>query len=148
MRELTAYVDGSFNVETGRYGFGCVLIEPDGNIREYNGSNSNEESAKLRNVTGEMLGAMFAVKWAMYHGFDAIRICYDYTGIEFWATGKWRSKTDLTKKYASAMNEWMKNIRISFTKVEAHTGVTHNEAADRLAKKAIEDELPIPDFRL
>ena len=147
MKELKAYVDGSFNVDAGRYGFGCVLMAPDGTICEYCGSNCNEESAKLRNVTGEMLGSMFAVKWAMYRGYDAVNICYDYTGIEYWATGAWRSKTELTKKYASSMQEWMKRIKITFTKIAAHTGDTYNEAADKLAKKAIEEELPIPDFR-
>lgn len=147
MGELIAYVDGSFDVSCGRYGFGCVLIEADGTIHERCGSNTNEESAKLRNVTGEMLGSMYAVKWAMAHGFSDIQICYDYTGIEYWVTGVWKSKTDLTKKYAKAMQEWSKSINISFKKIAAHTGETYNEAADKLAKKAIEEELPIPDFK-
>ncbi len=146
-KELIAYVDGSFNVGTGRYGFGCVFIEPDGTVTERLGSNVNEESAKLRNVTGEMLGSMYAVKWAMARGFSGIRIFYDYTGIEYWVTGKWKSKNELTKKYSASMREWGKSIAISFEKVEAHTGVTYNETADKLAKRAIEEELPIPGIR-
>ena len=36
------------------------------------------------------------------------------------------------------MEEWSRSIKITFRKVEAHTGVTYNEMADKLAKEAIE----------
>jgi len=145
---LTAFVDGSFEVSVGRYGFGCVILQPGKEPIEYCGSGDKEESAALRNVTGEMLGAMFAVKWAMAHGYKDILICYDYEGVEKWASGVWKAKTELTKKYATAMKQWEKNINISFMKIAAHTGNRYNELADRLAKKAIEDVVPIPDFRI
>lgn len=145
---LTAFVDGSFEVSIGRYGFGCVILQPGKEMLEYCGSGDNEASAALRNVTGEMLGAMFAVKWAMAHGFGEILLCYDYEGIEKWATGVWKAKTELTSKYAVAMKEWGRAIRISFKKIAAHTGNRYNERADQLAKKAIEEAIPIPDFRI
>ena len=145
---LTAFVDGSFEVTLGRYGFGCVILRPGKEPLEYCGSGNNEASAALRNVTGEMLGSMFAVKWAMAHGYHEILICYDYEGIEKWATGAWKAKTDLTSKYASAMKEWNASIQISFRKIAAHTGNRFNERADHLARLAIQDETPIPDFRL
>lgn len=147
MSSLIAYVDGSFDVSVGRYGFGCILILPDGETIQKYGSNSNTDSAKLRNVTGEMLGAMYAVKWAMLRGYTEICICYDYTGIENWATGAWKAKTELTKKYAETMQNWGSNIKISFNKIAAHTGDSYNEMADKLAKKAIADQAPIPDFK-
>lgn len=145
---LTAFVDGSFEVSVGRYGFGCVILQSGNEPIEYYGSGNNEESAALRNVTGEMLGAMFAVKWAMARGYKDILICYDYEGVEKWATGVWKAKTELTSKYAVAMKEWGRKISISFRKIAAHTGNRYNERADQLAKKAIEEEVPIPDFRL
>lgn len=144
---LTAYVDGSFEVSVGRYGFGCVILQPGQEVLEYCGSGDNEASAALRNVTGEMLGAMFAVKWAISHGYKEILICYDYEGIEKWATGLWKAKTELTSKYAAAMNQWKDNIKIAFKKIAAHSGNRYNELADQLAKRAIQEELPIPDFR-
>lgn len=145
---LTAFVDGSFEVSVGRYGFGCVILQPGKEPLEYYGSGNKEESAALRNVTGEMLGAMFAVKWAMSHGYKDVLICYDYEGIEKWAIGVWKAKTELTSKYAAAMKEWAESIRISFKKIAAHTGNRYNELADQLAKRAIQDEAPIPDFRI
>ena len=134
---LTAYVDGSFNVGTQQYAFGCVMLMPDGKVETFSGSGNEPESALLRNVTGEMLGAMHSVKWCIEHGYNELEICYDYAGIEKWATGEWKTNKELTQKYAAYMRERMRIIKIHFTKVAAHTGVKWNEEADRLAKEAI-----------
>lgn len=63
-----------------------------------------------------MLGAMFAVKWCDKNGYSAIEICYDYLGIEKWATGEWKAKNSLTKKYADFMKENSDKLNISFKK--------------------------------
>ena len=98
-------------------------------------------------LTGEMLGAMFAVKWALKNGFRKIEIRYDYEGVEKWVTGAWKSKTELTQKYAEAMRNWGGKIAISFTKVAAHTNVYFNEMADELAKSALLEAERIPEAR-
>ena len=120
---VIAYVDGSFQKSIGRYAFGCVLLTPAG--------------VAIRNVAGEMLGAMNAVKWAQENGYPAVEIRYDYEGVEKWVTGVWRAKTPLTSKYAVHMQEAGKKIQISFCKVAAHTGNHYNEEADQLAKSAL-----------
>lgn len=145
---LVAYVDGSYEHSVQTYGFGCVFILPDGSIYTENGGGQNPESAALRNVTGEMLGAMFAVQFARKNGFARIEIRYDYEGIEKWVTGAWKSKTDLTKKYAQRMQQWAQVIAIEFTKVPAHEGVYFNELADELAKEAVAEGKSIPEARL
>lgn len=137
---LVAYVDGSFDKKIRRYSFGCVLLTPDGEIIRESGSGNDPKSLELRNVTGEMLGAMFAVKWAIRHGYPAVEICYDYAGIEQWATHGWQAKNDLTKQYAAYMDRCREHIFISFTKIAAHTGDTYNEEADQLAKKALTEK--------
>lgn len=134
---LTAYVDGSYDNKIRRYSFGCILITPDGNIIRESGSGNDPKSLALRNVTGEMMGAMHAVGWAREHGYQAVNICYDYAGIEQWATHGWQAKNELTQQYTAFMNESMKHIAVSFTKIAAHTGNQYNEEADRLAKKAL-----------
>ena len=141
---LVAYVDGSYEHSVQTYGFGCVFLLPDGSIYTENGGGQNPESAALRNVTGEMLGAMFAVQFAMKNGFSKIEIRYDYEGIEKWVTGAWKSKTDLTIKYAERMRQWAQVVAIEFTKVPAHEGVFFNELADELAKDAVATAKPIP----
>ncbi|MCD8067359.1 MAG: RNAse H family protein, partial [Lachnospiraceae bacterium] len=63
-KKLIAYVDGSYNPDLQKYAFGCVFLTPEGEIVERNGSGSNPESAAIRNVSGEMLGAMYSARYA------------------------------------------------------------------------------------
>ncbi len=144
---LVAYVDGSYNDGVQKYAFGCVFITPEGTIYEAFGNGNDPESLKQRNVTGEMLGAMYAVQCARKSGYAAIEIYYDYSGIECWVTGAWKSKNDLTRKYAEAMRSWGQSIRISFHKVPAHSHVEYNEAADKLAKRGLSEGEGIPPIR-
>ena len=146
--EIIAYVDGSYDHSIRHYAFGCVFILPDGRVYTENGNGDNPDSAALRNVTGEMLGAMFAVRFAIVNGFRSIEIRYDYEGVEKWVTGAWKSKTELTRKYAETMRNWSAKIAISFTKVAAHTNVYFNEMADELAKSALVESEGIPEARL
>lgn len=144
---LVAYVDGSYEHSLLKYAFGCVFLLPDGTIYVESGSGCNPDSAKLRNVTGEMLGSMFAVRWAIKNGFSELEIRYDYEGVEKWVTGAWKSKTELTKKYAEAMRRWSNQVNLKFTKVAAHTNIYYNEMADKLAKQALIEKEGIPDIR-
>lgn len=145
--KMIAYVDGSYDHSLKKYAFGCVFLLPDGSIYVENGNGDNPESLALRNVTGEMLGAMFAVRFAMVNGYRKIELRYDYEGIEKWVTGVWKSKTDLTQKYAKAMRGWNTSVEITFTKVAAHTNVYYNELADQLAKGALRTGKGVPEVR-
>lgn len=145
---LLAYVDGSYNDGIKKYAFGCVFILPDGRKYTEYGNGDNPRSLEQRNVAGEMLGAMYATKFAMKNGFKAIEICYDYQGIESWVTGAWKSKNDLTQKYAASMREWGRSIKIKFTKVAAHTNVKYNELADKTAKIGLTEGNGVPKIKL
>lgn len=134
---LIAYVDGSFDAAIGKYAFGCVILTPDGDIIKESGNGDNPESLAIRNVAGEMLGAMTAVRWAIKNGYDNLELRYDYEGIEKWATGVWKAKNTLTQKYAEYMQRQQNHIKISFRKVKAHSGDYYNEEADKLAKEAL-----------
>lgn len=136
---VIAYVDGSFEKSIERYAFGCVILTPDGQEIRRSGSGSDPAGAAIRNVAGEMLGALSAVRWAQENGYPAVEIRYDYEGVEKWVTGVWRAKTPLTGKYAQMMQDAGKTIHISFCKVAAHTGDHYNELADQLAKGALCD---------
>lgn len=144
---LLAYVDGSYDDALKKYAFGCVFLLPDGRIFTEYGNGDNEKSLQHRNVTGEMLGAMYAVKVAMLNNYKRLEIRYDYQGIEKWVTGEWRSKTELTQKYAQAMREWGRNIELRFTKVAAHSNVYYNELADKMAKTGLTQGRGIPKVR-
>ena len=144
---LLAYVDGSYDDSLKKYAFGCVFILSDGRVYTEYGNGDNAQSLQHRNVTGEMLGAMYAVQFARLNGFSKLEICYDYQGIEKWVTGEWRAKTELTDKYANSMREWAKRIEIHFTKVAAHTNICYNELADKMAKTGLRMGNGVPKVR-
>lgn len=140
---LLVYVDGSYDHSLKTYAFGCVFLLQDGIYLAY-GNGNRPESLKSRNVTGEMLGAMYAVKTAMANGYKEVELCYDYEGIEKWVTGEWKSKTVLTAQYAAFMRKWGETIKISFTKVAAHSNIKYNELADKTAKRGLTEGNGIP----
>ena len=135
--KVIAYVDGSYDDKLKKYSFGCILLLPSGDIVKESGNGDNPESLAIRNVAGEMLGAMYAVKWAMINGYSEIELRYDYEGIEKWVQGVWKAKNELARKYAAAMNDWKQSIRISFLKIAAHSNNRYNDMADELAKSAL-----------
>lgn len=143
---LTAYVDGSYHDGLGVYAFGCVFLLSDGRVLTYFGNGTEPDSLAMRNVAGEMLGAMYAVQFALKNNFQHIDICYDYAGIERWATGEWKTNKDLTKKYAAFMQKQGCFIDIRYHKVEAHTHITYNELADKAAKEGLTEGNGIPEI--
>lgn len=145
--KLIAYVDGSYNDAIKKYAFGCVFILPDGRVYLEYGNGDDPKSLEQRNVSGEMLGAMFATQFAIKNRFEAIDIYYDYKGIEDWVTGAWKAKNELTQKYSKYMRECGQKILIRFFKVAAHTNVKYNELADVCAKRGLEEGNGVPAAR-
>ena len=145
--KVIAYVDGSYEDKLKKYSFGCIILTPSGEIIKESGNGNNPASLAIRNVAGEMLGAMYAVKWAMINGYREIELRYDYAGIEKWVQGEWKAKNELAQKYAAAMNEWKKKIHISLLKIAAHSNNKYNDRADELAKSALLNANGIPKIR-
>ena len=134
--ENYAYVDGSFNIVTGVYGYGGFLVY---NNEKYiiTGSGSDSEMASMRNVAGEILGSMAAVEKAIELGVKSVDIYFDYMGIRAWALGEWKRNKKGTIAYYDYMQSVKDKIAINFVKVKGHSGVEGNEEADRLAEKAV-----------
>lgn len=128
-----AYVDGSYNNELDKYGYGIVFLDGKSE-REYYGTGTDSEAAKMANVAGEILAAQKAVDLALEEGFLKITICHDYTGIAEWTRG-WKCNNKYTSDYRKSMLEKSGYIDIVFQKVDAHSGDKYNDRADKLAKK-------------
>lgn len=138
--EVIAFVDGSYNAEKEKAGFGTIIISKGGEkYTSYKsfGKQFNENLIALRNVFAELEGVKEAVLVAVNSKKTKITIYYDYTGIEMWATKKWKAKNKLTQAYTEFIQEKMKYIEIEFIKVPAHSGIIYNEEADALAKKSL-----------
>ena len=129
-----AYVDGSYNKYTKTYGYGGIINDGT-KEHEIMGSGANPEMASMRNVAGEIEGAMAAISYAEQNGIQELTIYYDYIGIENWPTGKWNANQKGTQLY----RDYVRNakIKIYFKKVKGHSGVRGNEKADMLAKRAV-----------
>lgn len=134
--EVFAYVDGSFNVQDFSYSYGMVLITTDGE-ETFKKAYPKDEFSSMRNVQGEIMGAMEAIKKAYEAGKKRIVIYYDYEGIEKWATGEWKRNKEGTILYKEFIDEYKSKIEIKFVKVLAHSGDKYNEMADELAKSAL-----------
>ena len=134
---LIAYVDGSYNIKTKVYGYGCVLLEGQTVLKQFYGQGEQSEYISMRNVAGEILGSEKAIHYAIEKGYSLICIYYDYEGIEKWANKVWKANKPGTQAYVRFIDESRKKIDIRFMKVLAHSGDTYNEMADQLAKKAV-----------
>ena len=134
--QVYAFVDGSYNIATGVYGFGGFLVA-NGEKYILQGADDDAEMASMRNVAGEILGSMAAVEKALELGLKELTIYYDYMGIEMWATGGWKRNKTGTIAYYEYMQQVKQQISVRFVKVKGHSGVDGNEEADRLAKGAV-----------
>lgn len=134
---LSVYVDGSFSLEKNNFSYGLIAIDNGEEVYETSGVGEDEDAAALRNVAGEVLGALKAVEYALNNNYKEVTIFYDYQGIECWARGTWKRNKHLTQEYHKIMQEYMKEIKINFVKVKGHSGDKYNEVVDKLAKRAL-----------
>jgi len=134
---LIIYVDGSFMLDKENFSYGLVAINDGEVIHKESGVGFDEEAIPLRNVSGEVLGAMKAVEFADKNNFKEVTIAFDYQGIECWALGTWKRNNKITASYHEFMKENMRNINVKFKKIKGHSGNTYNDMADKLAKEAL-----------
>ena len=131
-----AYVDGSYNINTGIYGCGVVMFV-NGIKSEYMKGFNNPEKAIMRNVAGEIEGASYAMRYCQNNNIPKLIIYHDYTGIEMWCTGAWAAHKNGKRKYKMLYDTISKDVEIEFRKVKSHSGDKYNNEADALAKRAV-----------
>ena len=129
---IRVFVDGSFSPNFPKSGWAFVVTENDKEIAR--GSGITAFAAESRNIDGEVMASFQAMRWLDANDKSGV-ICHDYEGIARWAKGEWQAKSNIAKRYVAAAQPYLH--RVSFEKVEAHTGVKWNELVDKLAKEAI-----------
>jgi len=132
-----AYVDGSFDVKTMRYGSGVVLMYMDQTTKTLSVMGDDADLAEMRNVSGEIYAAELAMKQAIEEGYVRLVIFHDYAGIRHWPLREWKANKPGTQAYRAYYESIKDKLQVLFVKVAAHTGDTYNEMADELAKKAL-----------
>ncbi|ODN30650.1 RNase H family protein [Fervidobacterium thailandense] len=129
---LEIYVDGSYR--DGKIS-GAVYVPS--TREEYYFCLEDEQLAKHRNVSGELLATVFAINLALERSVKHVVIYHDYEGIQKWVTGEWEARTELTRAYKDFLLRTQKSLRVDFVKVAAHKGVEFNNYVDKLAKFAL-----------
>lgn len=144
--KVVAFVDGSFNAEKSTYGFGVHILTPSSSIPvELCGKGSTAEYVELRNITGEILGAINAIDWAWKNEFDTIVIFHDYEGLSKWALGEWQANKSICKFYKSFIDDKKEILNIEFVKVSGHSNNKYNDRVDALAKASVNDNKILKD---
>lgn len=131
-----AYVDGSYNVKTKEFSSGAVLFFDKQKI-EFSQKFDDANLAEMRNVAGEITGAMIVIRYCIENNIPAVEIYHDYEGVSKWADGLWKANKEGTKNYAEFCRTARNHVNISFVKVKGHSGDKFNDEADILAKKAL-----------
>lgn len=135
--QVEVYVDGSFQENTQAYGYGYVIIKDGQVLEEKAGYGDKADAVLLRNVAGEMLGAVQALKRVHQLGYKSVSLHFDYQGIESWARGLWKRNNKHTQAYHAFMQKMSRQLDIVYVKVSAHSGDTYNDLADKLAKEGV-----------
>lgn len=131
--ELVVYVDGSYRNSDKSHSYGVYMFNDE---EEYTYSKRFFKDSDMRNVSGEIKGAMRAMEEAAELGKKKIYLHYDYEGIRSWALGFWKTNKEGTIYYKNFYDSIKDKLQVKFIKVEAHTGVKYNELVDKLAKEA------------
>jgi viroplasmin and RNaseH domain-containing protein len=134
--EIIAYVDGSFDKNNRYYSYGVVIFTLEGK-ENFSQKENDDNMVDMRNVAGEIRGAMFAMEQAIMKKKEILYLHYDYMGIEKWAIGEWKTNKYGTQRYKKYFDSIKDKIKVVFIKVKAHSGDEYNEEADRLAKEAL-----------
>ena len=131
-----AYVDGSYKAETEEFSYGAVLFV-NGEELEFSGAYFNPDVKDMRNVAGELKGAMEMMNYCVKNGIKDLEIHHDYEGIAKWCTGEWKTNKPGTKMYKEYCDKIRNKVNVTFVKVKGHSGDTNNDRVDKLAKKAL-----------
>ena len=135
---LHVYVDGSYNSKTSEYSYGVVAVRDNVVVHIESGKGKSDSVKNIRQIAGELEGAVKGCTYAQSLGEKKVVIFHDYIGICYHATGFWDRKEDSSKEYFMRMQELMKGgLEVIFVKVDSHTGDLFNELVDEKCKECL-----------
>ena len=105
--KVTAYTDGSYNINTKVAGYGVVLVQDGETILKDFGRINGSMYIESRNVLSELQGALKAMELAIANDIKNLEIAYDYEGVHQWAVGVWKANKDLTRDYQVTSRRYM-----------------------------------------
>lgn len=137
---IHCYIDGSFDDNAANYSYGLVCVLNNKILHYEKGLGKNKEAISMRQIGGELLGAINAMLYAKNNNCQQVVIFLDYKGVCYHALDYWKRDKPFSEIYYQWVQKFMRdnaNIKIIFCKVDAHTSDDFNELADGFAKIAI-----------
>ncbi len=145
MSKIEIYTDGSCRSNTGKGGWGAVIIREDGSVQKYSGSEEHTTNNRM-----ELLAAIMALGIiGLLSGVYDITVYTDSTylsrGMTEWTKGwkkrQWKLCNGQSMKNADLWQQLdalahVHNLKIRWKWVKAHSGNKYNEMADGLAQEA------------
>lgn len=101
------------------------------------GKGDNKKYLSNCQVAGEVIAVLQALDYAIGKKFISVEILYDFDGIKHWATGTWGAKKLISQAYKFFYDQKASKIKVTFVKVQAHSGDYFNTLADSLVKKGV-----------
>lgn len=131
-----AYSDGSYDEAKKKFGYAGVICTHD---KKYTlaGADRHEDFGRLRNVAGEILGALSVLHRAQELGITDIKVFVDYQGLVAWTTGEWAARSNYAVLYKDYIAVLRRTMNIELIWVKGHSGVPGNHEVDRLASRAV-----------
>lgn len=136
--DMIAFVDGSYDKVTKTYGSGIAVLDLDNDcVSEY--KEAGIDKWDQWNIVGEIEASKYAIKLAKEKGVKKLCIYHDLKNLSLWASGSWQAKNEYTQDYVRYVENYSKEVDITFVKVKGHSSNKYNDIADRLAREAIEE---------
>jgi ribonuclease HI len=131
-----AYTDGSYNHDTGKYGYAAIYFSCKSAIPII--ISGQRKDNKLKSVAGEFKAVEKAIEKAIEEKRNWIEIRYDCECVKYYSAEEAKIKNNIQefKQYQNKIKKYSKNIIIIFSKVKAHDGDIFNTEADRHARAA------------
>lgn len=134
--DIELWVDGACLYESGnvRFGWAYVIRRGQAILHQVSGPTIPHDAVSHRNVAAEIQAVLQGLQHCLEFNYTPVTVCYDYEGLEAWATGRWKAKTPFTAAYQHRIRSLP--FPITWKKIPAHTGVPMNELVDALANNA------------
>ena len=135
-------VDGSFNTGLRKGGSGIAYKKDNKSETKKFFFETPSSFIEERNVAGELLATLWAIKKAVKWKLQDITIVFDYLGNMMYAKDLWSTRSKLSIIFNRQIKEIIKNnnLNITWVKVSSHTNNELNDLADHLAKVGSEVE--------
>ena len=133
---IELWVDGACLHESGslRFGWAYVIRRGQAILHQVSDSTIPHNAVSHRNVAAEIQAVLQGLQHCLEFNYTPVTVCYDYEGLEAWATGRWKANTPFTAAYQHRVRSLP--FTITWKKVPAHTGIPMNELVDSLANSA------------